>query len=712
MIRLNQSDLNQYLKKTEAEQIYMKKINSINMSFTSILTSIQSLVATYDYQFSTLNVRVGQIEDNTGSHLTDIQSIQSWQNSAYSSITNLENQTLYLNNEFYSIKTNTDQIASNTLALSNLISTLTGGIGYDYWNEFSKASNETYMDYALNSTVVKNEQITYNGNLSQSISNADKKEFVLNQNLLNIVFTIESPVARLGLKLNSTNSPLRATANTIDLAAYDNVNLNNSFNLKCQSLNLINSGGNVNSLGSNVWANNINFNGFNSASTYSLNFNANVQNISGFPNSVYLYLTNNGNNMLNMDIKSGRIIMNNNDTLKNFSFSTGTTIIGTNAGGNATISNIKVDTYIYFEPSVHLGNIDICNCSGGKITFNESCNYFNIHNNDISYFLDRNGEGWKTETYSYNTFSNLNMSNVYNATFLSNTILNDFNCRSCKASGMSLKDNSIYSFDMEVSTALNTPFVFQNNTISSLLLEGKEGSYVLNNLVDLKSLKVNMSSCAVYSSNVSIGNNRGQSNTYRSFTIGTFSNYRPMMLDNFSCSSLLMFSNSRYSDPINWRYATIDNINFQDADSSIFFNNMLNLNYAFFHIKMPNLWQGVEGAFQNANNTLDFASEVLVDNPVTTSVNLMITPNANRRLHANFMSLQPSIKSVNLKGWLPSQIVDFDQYYMFNNIASGLVNEAVNFTLNVDAVSDWINYKQFFNPFGDNDPDRIIIDQN
>lgn len=712
MIRLNQSDLNQYLKKTEAEQIYMKKINSINMSFTSILTSIQSLVATYDYQFSTLNVRVGQIEDNTGSHLTDIQSIQSWQNSAYSSITNLENQTLYLNNEFYSIKTDTNQIASNTLALSNLISTLTGGLGYDYWNEFSKAANETYMDYALNSTVVKNEQITFNGNLSQSISNVDKKEFVLNQNLLNTVFTVANPVARLGLKMNSTNSPLRATANTIDIAAYNNIDLNNLFNLKCQNLNLINSGGNINSLGSNVWANNINFNGFNSASTYSLNFNANVQNIIGFPNSNYLYLTNNGNNILNMNIKSGRIIMNNNDTLKNFSFNTGTTIIGTNAGGNATISNINVDTYIYFEPSVRLGNIDIGNCSGGKITFNESCNYLNIHNNDISYFLDRNEEGWKTETYSYNTFSNLNMSNVYNATFLSNTILNDFNCRSCKASGISLKDNSIYSFDMEVYTALNTPFVFQNNTISSLLLEGSEGSYVLNNLVDLKSLKVNMSSCAIYSSNVSIGNNRGQSNTYRSFTIGTFSNYRPMMLDNFSCSSLIMFSNSRYSDPINWRYAIIDNINFQDTNSSVFYCNMLNLDYAFFHIKMPNLWQGVEGAFQNVNNTLDFASEVLVDNPVTTSVNLMITPNANRRIHANFMSLQPSIKSINLKGWLPSQIVDFDQFYMFNNVASGLVNEAINFTLNVDNVNDWVNYKQFFNPFGDNNPDRIVIEQN
>ena len=55
MLRLNQNNLEEYLKKTEAEQIYMKKINSINMSFTSLLTSIQSVFSTYDYQLSTIN---------------------------------------------------------------------------------------------------------------------------------------------------------------------------------------------------------------------------------------------------------------------------------------------------------------------------------------------------------------------------------------------------------------------------------------------------------------------------------------------------------------------------------------------------------------------------------------------------------------------------------------------------------------------------------
>ena len=113
----------------------------------------------------------------------------------------MENQTLYLNNEFYSIPRNTD--FANSIKyfklMSNMLSTLTGGgLGYDYWEQFGKDSNETYIDYAINSTVVKNEQLTYNGNLSAF--RIDKKQFVLNSNLLNtiFIFTVNNPLDRLG----------------------------------------------------------------------------------------------------------------------------------------------------------------------------------------------------------------------------------------------------------------------------------------------------------------------------------------------------------------------------------------------------------------------------------------------------------------------------------------------------------------------------------
>ena len=162
------------------------------------------------------------------------------------------------------------------------------------------------------------------------------------------------------------------------------------------------------------------------------------------------------------------------------------------------------------------------------------------------------------------------------------------------------------------------------------------------------------------------------SNTYKSCKL--FNNLKL----NICSFSYLTLSAKAYSSPQNWRYVNVDNIDF-GANNSVFFCNMLNIDNGFFHVKFPNFWNNVEGAFQNANNNLDFGAEVLVDNPITTSVNLRVQPNANRRITPNFISLQPSIKSINFKGWLPSQIEDFDQVYMFNNIASGLVNEPVKF---------------------------------
>lgn len=717
MLRLNQANLDQYLKKTEAEQIYMKKINSINMSFTSILTSIQSLVATYDYQFSTLNNRVGQIESDTSNLNIDISNLKLWTQSAYSSITSLENQTLFLNNEFYSIKTNTDQIASNTLALSNLISTLTGGLGYDYWNEFSKVSNETYMDYAINSTVVKNEQITFNGNLSQSISNADKKEFVFNQNLLNTIFTVENPVARLGLKLNSTNQPLRATANTIDIAAYQNISLNDSFNLKCSNLNLINSGGNINSIGSNIFAQNISFNNFNT-STFYLNLNPNVENLINLPTAYVLNITNNGNNTLTLSGSYKFMFRDNQDeTFKNFNISSGVSM--NKEGGHLLVSNVSFNNSLYYS----------ANCD--SFTFsNDTLGYFRCSQNTVNGFkiigcsgtgnnYFGNYFGHASISLSNNTLSKATVNNPGFLDMVNNTIQTFVGQGNLNGDQFTFNHNTIDVCTLSLGYPGANGYVFEPNTISQLYLTLNQGSvYGFSNLVNTSRAYFYGENYKVYSLIKNehvynyIGNVDGSNIEFLSITHPSFRINNNARINVGSFWNLTIFCDSYSNQPVGgWRYVYADYINYM-GNSSVFFCNMLNMDNGLFHVKIPRLWDGVEGAFQNVNNTLDFASEVLVDNPITTSVNLMITPNANRKIHANFMSLQPSIKSINFKGWLPSQIVDFDQVYMFNNVASDLVNENVNFTLNVDAVSDWVNYKQFFNPFGDNNPDRIIIDQN
>jgi len=706
MIKFNNlNNLSAYLKKSDAENIYMKKINSLNISFTELLTSISTKFTYYDDKISVLNSNLNNVA-------LSVESLKSFSSSVYSSITSMENQTLYLNNEFYSIKTNTDSIAQNTLILSNLISTLTGGGGgYDYWNEFNKNSNETYINFAINSTVVRNEELTYNNNLSQSISNSDKKEFVLNSNLLNTIFTIEQPLSRLGLKLNSSCSPLRATAENIDIGMYENITLNDSFNLKCNSLNLINSGGFIREIHSNVWANTINFNNPPN-SNYFLDLNPNVKELNNLSTRATLYLTNNGDNTLNLSgLYTFDCVGNVPRTIKNLNlYSSGTF---RRSEGDLLMSNITLSKELYGSfncNSVIMSNVSVNNIfwgnhnsvNGIKI---EDC-VFNSGVNLNNYF------GHAGMSLSNN---NVNSVSILNPGFL-DMVGNTFNY--CRVSGnlngdqLTLSDNSFMTCYLSFTTPGAGDYSFKNNTMYSLTLGATTGGFDgFTNLNNLSIVSLVGADYKVYNmikqagnfrASVEISNGELLSNTYKSCRL-----FKNLKL-NICSFSYLTVSAPAYSSPQLWRYVTVDDIDF-GANNSVFFCNMLNIDNGFFHVKFPNFWAGVEGAFQNANNTLDFGAEVLVDNPVTTSVNLMVSPNANRRINANFISLQPSIKSVNLKGWVPSQIEDFDQVYMFNNIASDLRNEQVNFTLNVDNVNDWVNYKQFFNPFGDNDPNRIDI---
>ena len=88
MIKFNNlNNLSAYLKKTEAEEIYMKKINSINLSFTTLLNSITSKFHEYDNKIfncqlsihsnstdiASLDSIIGSIESNTGSMYFEIQ---------------------------------------------------------------------------------------------------------------------------------------------------------------------------------------------------------------------------------------------------------------------------------------------------------------------------------------------------------------------------------------------------------------------------------------------------------------------------------------------------------------------------------------------------------------------------------------------------------------------------------------------------------------
>ena len=681
MIGVGNRNLDKYLLKSEAKTEYVPK-GDFDIDIEGIESSINSLNS-------------------------DISSLKIFTDSIETVLTSLTNNTAYFNNELYSIKTNTESINGIIQELT------TKNFNYDYWEQFNKNANETYINFDIGSTVVKNEELTYNIHLDYRVSNTAKPEYVLNSNILDTIFTIEQPLSRLGLKLNSTNSALRATASTIDIAAYENLTVNDSFNLKCDNLNCIHSGGYVREIKSNVWANTINFNNP-PISYYDLDLNPNVKELVNLPTQATLYFTNNGDNVLSLSGKytfacGGSILR----TFKNLNLSSNITF--TRNTGDLLMSNITLNNDLYNSfncNSVTMSNVSVKGVFwGNNNTVNglkiDNCT-FDLNNSLSNYY------GHATISLSNNEIGSMS---IMNPGFL-DMVNNTFNY--CRVSGnlngdqLTFSDNSFSTCYLSFIYAGAYDYSFNNNTMYSLTLSAPGGGFDgFTNLKNLSIVSLTGSDYKVYNLIKSAGNfkvsadiSNGEllSNTYKSCKL-----YKNLKL-NICSFSYLTVSAPAYSSPQNWRYVTIDDIDF-GANNSAFFCNMLNIENGLFHVKFPNFWAGVEGAFQNNNNTLDFGAECLVDNPITTSVNFMVQSNPNRRFDCRFIQSQQSIKKIDFRGWLPSQIVDFDQYFLFDNVASGILDQDVKFTMVVDNIADWSNYINFLNPFGDNDPNRIRFEQ-
>lgn len=700
MIKFNNlNNLNEYLKKTDAENIYMKKINSLNISFTELLTSISTKFTYYDDRIDNLNSVVNSIGSS-------VESLKSFSNNAYSSITSLENQTLYLNNEFYSIKTNTQMIYGIVEGLT------TAGINYDYWNEFSKLSNETYLNFDLNSTVVKNEQLTYKNNLSSSISNTDKNLFVLNQNLLNTSITVNNELSRLGLKMNSTNQPLTATATYIDIAAYQNIGLNNSFSLECQSLNLINSGGNINLIDSNINASTINFNGMSNNSTYTLNLNPNVKNLSNIVNNCYLYLTNNGDNILTISTLNTIRFGEDNDTFKNIVFD-GAARLSKN-GNDLLVDSISANSNYYQYNN--LNNYTIKNCSfKSSVSLFNSVNSLCVSNCSINSIYGSNYYGHATAEFVNNSIGSLSFNNPGNFNLVGNTITSILTIGGNLNMDATINNNSV-KYGYLTFNNQNDNYNFEVNTISTLYLSAHNDSFSFSNLDFTGINVVDCVSCKFYSMTE-------QTNMGKYIEVGNWGNkiysydFPNLVINGGNCAldschfKYASITATNFSNPQNWRYATIDYILWQNSyNETFFYEQMMNINNGLFHVNLPGFWTDVEYAVHFGNAALDLGGiDCLVGNPETTSVNLSIFNNPNKKIHANFINGQNSIKSIDFRGWKPTQIIDFDQYYLFNNVASNILDTDISFTMRVNNSLDWTNYINFINPFGDNNSNRIVF---
>ena len=365
MIGVGNLKLDKYLLKTEAKTEYVPK-GEFDIDISGIESSI-----------NLLNSDISNLKSWTNSYEPNITSLNNWTNSYEPIITSLTNNTVYFNNELYSIKTNTE-------SMSNIIDGLTTmNNNYDYWYEFNKSANDTYKNFEIGSTIVKDEQITYNLNISNNIMNLDKKEFVFNQNILNAIFTIEQPLSRLGLKLTNTNEGLRATAENVDIAAYTNLGLYSSFNLKCKDLNIYNSGGNISNIGTNIDVSTINFNNIDSNKTYRMNFNSNVKSLINFPNSCSLYITNNGNNIFTIP-GTQTIYFDNIGVLNNFVFDNSITISKNN--GTLKINNITTPSVVYLSAN-SVSHYTLNNCSIKTLVAYNTVDDFYISSNTIRRFL-------------------------------------------------------------------------------------------------------------------------------------------------------------------------------------------------------------------------------------------------------------------------------------------------------------------------------------
>lgn len=316
------NNMDEYLKKTDAENIYMKKINSLQVSFTSLLTSITN-------QFQHINSELILIESNTynlslannsmfgelDSMKNNTLSMNNLLNSLSSSVTSLNNS---YTNYTSSMSTLINSLQDNTSAMSNKlesistwsvsvnseISNLWNAIGanaggYNYWKEFNKPSAETYLNYAASPAVTEldNEMILYNQYLSNStMLNPSKLSYVFNSNVLqtdqNRPFNFGGDYDRIGLILPDCQAGattynqsvpmnlITATCATLDvMLKYGYSDFNTNFYIKCLDANMINTRDNLdyNIISTNLNATAIHFNnyyknhGANFFSTFKLN---------------------------------------------------------------------------------------------------------------------------------------------------------------------------------------------------------------------------------------------------------------------------------------------------------------------------------------------------------------------------------------------------------------------------------------------------------
>lgn len=750
MLRLNQNNLEEYLKKTEAEEIYMKKINSINMSFTSILTSIASIVSTYDYQFSTLNQRVYNIEVNTATLDSIIGSIESNTGNMYLEIQDIsgiltaytdqyETYTLNNDSEIDLIKSNTNVLDSNTSALYDSLTNMTFPTQaevYNYWKEFGKYTQLSYADYQNNNTVLDNEQFTYTDNISNFSIESNKSSYVFCSNVLTQnSFNFNYELDRLGLVPGNDSCNPIGTAINLDVKLNDTIS-SFTFSGKYSTVSFYNDNTN----------NNFNYLMWKGATNQLIDF------IHFKPNADTLHITaSRGGTILNLNNKwLDYHFKNYKETFKNcsgisFVFDSNRnsqgldSYFGSMTFDNSVLLSIKNDftpTSLYMAGDLRIPSIKIYNDKCIKFGYGNFSSDVNISNygtldtNTLERFTDR--------TFYYDTYQNFTISNIGNSTFTQDSF-----CISCMNILTSLKLYDFQNLTFSLATGSYLSFSdskqnYNNISFNRCSFTNVDMVVSLNSILNLSGISCNEFTASLKGANHGLMcNNLTASKLYltgnNSPTIYSFNNPTAtvdiglglLKIDYMTADKLNVEGgvsvdvgvfNSVYWNGRNgialygpWKYVWFNDITLQNEN--LIFGSMLNYDSAFFHTPINLSYQGINNAMNNPEVELTHKN-VFVDNAITTTLNLRLTGNnTSKQIDIDWINSQKSIVGVDCRGWKSSNVVGFGRpsKYLFNLIASERGSEVVNFSMTVDDTNEWEPYKEYFNPFGNHNVARIEL---
>ena len=803
MIRFqNLNNLDEYLKKTDAENIYMKKISSLQLSFTSLLTSITDKFHYYDSSINVLSNNtsllsnsitslstdihneIDNIKSNTSLNYSSIQSLsgsltgllQSYNNytasndslinSLSSSISSIDDTVANLKNSYTTYSASVNSEISN---LWNAIGADAGG--YNYWKEFNKASAETYLNFNNSPAVTEldNEMIIYSQYLSNStILNPSKLSYIFNSNVLqtnvNQPFNFGGDYDRIGLILPPARNGastydqsvpmniITVTCKTLDvMMRYGLSDFNRNFSIKCLDANMINTAINLdyNIISSKLNATALHFNNYhknpanNFYSTFKLNdrvkvlgpwlndgYNANID-----LRRYTLPYSNIGYTNLDRLVVSG---LSNRLCLHNHIDANGDNGYGIGKLLSPTRVAITNGHNYVFDVQVDIGNnnniVDLLNTTTNvnqayTVTispyFKVSSLYMTVPNHvklEIPPGINSYNDG------NYNQrFAVINLNNTQSLKF------ENWHALSVQLTGVPyvtasynrLKDFTVEgNTNYDIMTGLLSSITLDHNYISWCKYVNSCSSIINLNYNTIENLAVTdigkgfsfgpnfknsflnlfAPSLGTYYSydnpNATVSLPQGQFKLF-DFTAGTVSAAAGGSMENCVFSSLVvnaMNGNLPYGP---WRYVWCNSFELNNA--SIFYENKLEFDYAFYHCPFIQLGHSGLNAGMNAPGYSCSGSLMFVANAPTTSINFRLTGNnTSKSINVRIIEDQPYLLSADIRGWHPTRIISFNQHYLFKNIASGYSDlPEYKFTVHVDNVNDWNAYKGFFDPFGD-----------